>query len=177
METRLLKIRDVYDDYINKGGKNVSYQLFSKLAREYNKGLTDLLLKGHKIDLGYRLGTLAGVRVKRAKGAMRVDHGRTNKNRDENGKARKVYYHQESYYGRIKWYINQVRVKNRSFYEFKAARGDNKDAEGNPVKSLANKFFEYIYDPVKKFRFPLEDNSYEKSKKRKNASTRSTVSR
>lgn len=171
------KTRDIYEDFVEKKGKIVDYATFFQMICDYNSGIADLILQGYRVNLGFHLGSIQGVRIKRRKGAMRVDFGRTNKSRDENGKVQKVYYFQSKYYGRIKWHIKEAIIKNRSYYKFVPAYAYNR-RNGVLKKSLANIFMDNVYDPVKKLRYPLEDNTYTKEKKRraKNASTRTTTS-
>lgn len=135
--------RDIFTDYVSKGGSLDWDQWISVVSRFNQEIMDEIILEGREFDMGSNLSRLSVVRIDRNHAAPRVDWASTKQLKqelldsgkilqsDENpdGEQYLVYYTDE-WYCRFFWEKRTCKIRNKSAYRFDATRG----LKGNKTK-------------------------------------------
>lgn len=123
--TKEIGIRNFYENYrdieLREGRKPRSYQLFSKILRDFNLLLRDAIIyQAQTIELPFKLGKL-GVRK------FSVNYKLNNKNNwrvdfKATKEAGKVVYYGSDYGYKWKWNKSHVKLRGKRHYSFKPCR-------------------------------------------------------
>lgn len=115
---------DMYKQFVKKHqGTTVTYLQYRYIISEFNKMLSEEVLKGKEVNLGKFLGKLRICKVKRTFKKKIVDYGATRKLKAQG--IDKVVYFTDDYYYRWCWKKYSAKVKNKSAYKFKPTAGAN----------------------------------------------------
>ena len=151
------KLKDIYKDFKKTYPKSkIKWPEFSKLCREHNKMVFDMLREGGKYDMGHRLASLRIIAVKRNPTTRRKDVEAIKKHLEETGKLIDIYF-TDDFYVRHYWEKSSCTVKHRTYWEFKPSRG----AAGN--RTLLSKLMRA--EPLTYLNFEYHDLSPNERKK------------
>lgn len=131
----------------------MSYPRFKKIISEYYKGAKEYIINGRALELGHRLGYLAGARVERNFNKKTPDWGKTRKMWEAKGEKKGLIYHVDDEWLRVAWFKG-YKVRNERLYRFTPAEGNSKSDDGfkkaftkrNTENPLLR--FNYVYKPM-----------------------------
>lgn len=141
------KITELYKFYKDFCGKKeqkiISYEIYTKILKDYNSKIVDLILNGEKISLGSSIGTIKIVEKERPlfineenKMIGIINWPATRKLNEIDSitnKLVKVYY-DDPYLYNVLWKKNNCAIKNSRFYSFKKTKAFKKGI-GAKIKS------------------------------------------
>jgi len=135
--------KDVFADYVSRGGPLDWDQWISVVSRFNQEIMDEIIYEGREFDMGSNLAKLSIIRIDRNHAAPRVDWASTKQLKQElldkgetlqseenpDGVPYLVYY-TDDWYCRFFWEKRVCKIRNKSAYRFDATRG----MKGNKTK-------------------------------------------